>query len=125
MGMAAASREREEQERQLEENRREKAKWARLSSEPPPLPQLQPRQRDLVGPIVIGGLVEVAFVLFMGWYSKSTQTATVETTSSIARPQSTVMEGLTPQQIEMLKARRDAVALPVSQPTPKKKKRAE
>jgi hypothetical protein len=56
------------------------------------------KQRDFVGPIVIGGIVVIASVLFMGWYS----------------------QGLTPQQIEMLKARRDAMALPVAEPKKKK-----
>jgi hypothetical protein len=49
----------------------------------------------------------------------------VETTGSIAKPQSTVMEGLTPEQIELLKAKRDAMALPVAEPPPKKKKCAQ
>jgi len=72
--------------------------------------------------LVIGALAVSAAVMFMGWYSNSSRTtATLETTSSI-KPQSTVLEGLTPQQIEMLKARGDA---PVAEPTPKKKKWAE
>jgi hypothetical protein len=49
----------------------------------------------------------------------------VETTTSIPKPQSTVMEGLTPEQIELLKAKRDAMALPVAEPPHKKKKWAE
>ena len=57
------------------------------------------KQRDFVGPIVIGGIVVIAFVLFMGWYS----------------------QGLTPEQIESLKAKRDAIALPVAEPHKKKK----
>ena len=61
------------------------------------------KQRDFVGPMVIGGIVVIAFVLFMGWYS----------------------QGLTPEQIESLKARRDAMALPVAEPPPKKKKWAQ
>ena len=55
------------------------------------------KQRDFVGLIVIGGIV-IAFVLFMGWYS----------------------QGLTPDQIELLKAKRDAMALPVTEPRKKK-----
>jgi len=61
------------------------------------------KRRDFVGPIVIGGIVVIAFVLFMGWYS----------------------QGLTPEQIELLKARGDAMALPVAEPPPKKKKWAQ
>jgi hypothetical protein len=61
------------------------------------------KRRDFVGPIVIGGIVVIAFVLFMGWYS----------------------QGLTPEQIELLKAKRDAIALPVTEPTHKKKKWAQ
>ena len=62
------------------------------------------KQRDFVGPIVIGGIVVmIASVLFMGWYS----------------------QGLTPEQIELLKAKRDAMALPVAEPTHKKKKWAQ
>ena len=57
------------------------------------------KQRDFVGLIVIGGIVVIAFVLFMGWYS----------------------QGLTPEQIELLKAKRDAMALPVAEPHKKKK----
>ena len=57
------------------------------------------KQRDFVGLIVIGGIVGIAFVLFMGWYS----------------------QGLTPEQIESLKAKRDAIALPVAEPHKKKK----
>jgi hypothetical protein len=34
-------------------------------------------------------------------------------------------EGLTPEQIELLKARGDAMALPVAEPPPKKKKWAQ
>src|SRR5262245_29831561 len=65
--------------------------------------------------IVIGALAVSAAVIFMGWYSHSSRiTATSETTSSI-KLQSTVREGLRPEQIEMLKARRDA---PVAEPTP-------
>ena len=56
------------------------------------------KQRDFVGLIVIGGIVVIAFVLFMGWYS----------------------QGLTPEQIELLKAKRDAMALPVTEPRTKK-----
>ena len=62
------------------------------------------KQRDFVGPIVIGGIVVmIASVLLMGWYS----------------------QGLTPEQIELLKARGDAMALPVAEPPPKKKKWAQ
>jgi hypothetical protein len=61
------------------------------------------KRRDFVGPIVIGGIVVIAFVLFMGWYS----------------------QGLTPEQIELLKAKRHAIALPVTEPTHKKKKWAQ
>ena len=57
------------------------------------------KQRDFVGPIIIGGIVVIAFVLFMGWYS---------------------LQGLTPEQIELLKAKRDAMALPVTEPRKKK-----
>ena len=47
--------------------------------------------------------VFIASVLFMGWYA----------------------QGLTPEQIEMLKAKRDAMALPVAEPPHKKKKWAQ
>jgi hypothetical protein len=41
-------------------------KWP-LRSELPPLPKLLPRQRDLVGPIVVGWLFVIALVLsFVG-----------------------------------------------------------
>ena len=80
----------------------EKAKLARMSSEPPPLPKVV-KQRDFVGPIVIGGIVVIASVLFMGWYS----------------------QGRTPEQIELLKAKRDAMALPVAEAPHKKKKWAQ
>ena len=51
--------------------------------------------------------------MFMGWYSKTSQpNTTLETTKSIPKPQSTVMEGLT-EQTELLKAKRDAMALPL------------
>ena len=62
------------------------------------------KRRDFVGPIVIGGIVVIAFVLFMGWYS---------------------LQGLAPEQIELLKAKRDAMALPVTEPPHKKKKWAQ
>jgi hypothetical protein len=67
-------------------------------------------------------------VATIGWLyaPRHTQTTTtVETTSSIPKPQSTVLEGLTPKQIELLKAKRDAMALPVAEPPHKKKKWAE
>jgi hypothetical protein len=124
-GLAERYHLRKDQERQRTENESEKAKWARMSSEPLPKVVQPQKQRDLVGPIVIGGLVVIASVLFMGWYSHSQITTTVETTSSIAKPQSTVMEGLTPEQIELLKPKRDAMALPVAEPPHKKKKWAE
>jgi hypothetical protein len=62
------------------------------------------KRRDLVGPIVIGGIVVIAFALFTGWYS---------------------LQGLTPEQIELLKAKRDAMALPVAEPPHQKKKWAQ
>jgi hypothetical protein len=98
-----------------------------MSSEPPPLPKVV-KQRDFIGPIVIGCLAVIACVATISWLyaPRHTQTTTtVETTSSIAKPQSTVMEGLTPQQIELLKAKRDAMALPVAEPPHKKKKWAQ
>jgi hypothetical protein len=59
---------------------------------------------DYTGRIVIGCLAVIAFAMFMGWYLR---------------------EGLTPEQIELLKARGDAMALPVAEPPPKKKKWAQ
>jgi hypothetical protein len=103
------------------------SKWP-LRSELPPLPKLLPRQRDLVGPIVVGWLIVIACVVTISWLyapRHAQTTTTVETTSSIPKPQSTVMEGLTPEQIELLKAKRDAMALPVAEPPHKKKKWAE
>ena len=124
-GVAERHHLRKEEQRQRQQRESEQAKWARLSSEPlPPLPKLQPKQRDLVAPIVIGTLAGIACVATISWLyaPRHTQpTATEETTSSIAKPQSTVMEGLTPQQIELLKAKRDAMALPVAEPPHKKK----
>ena len=38
------------------------SKWP-LRSELPPLPKLLPRQRDLVGPIVVGWLIVIAVVV--------------------------------------------------------------
>ena len=77
--------------------------------------------RDYTGRIVIGCLAVIAFAMFMGWYSKTSQpNTTLETTKSIPKPQSTVMEGRTPEQIELLKARRHAMALPAAEPPPKK-----
>jgi hypothetical protein len=49
-------------------------------------------------------LAVIAFAMFMGWYLR---------------------EGLTPEQIELLKARRDAMALSVAEPPPNKKKWAQ
>ena len=81
--------------------------------------------RDYTGRIVISCLAVIAFAMFMGWYSKTSQpNTTLETTKSIPKPQSTVMEGLT-EQTELLKAKRDAMALPVAEPPPKKKKWAQ
>ena len=78
------------------------------------------KQRDY-GRIVIGCLAVIAFGMFMGWYSKTSQpNTTLETTKSIPKPQSTVMEGLT-EQTELLKAKRDAMALPVAEPPPKRR----
>ena len=72
--------------------------------------------RDYTGRIVIGCLAVIAFGMFMGWYSKTSQpTTTLETTKSIPKSQSTVMEGRT-EQTELLKAQRDAMALPVAEP---------
>ena len=82
----------------------------------PPLPKVV-KQRDLVGPIVIGCLLVIVCVATISWLFAPRHT---QTTSSIAKPQSTVMEGLTPEQIELLKARRDAIALPVAEPKKKK-----
>ena len=59
---------------------------------------------DYTGRIVIGCLAVIAFAMFMGWYLR---------------------EGLTPEQIELLKAKRDAMALPVTEPPHKKKKWAQ
>jgi hypothetical protein len=83
------------------------------------------KQRDYTGRIVIGCLAVIAFAMFMGWYSKTSQpNTTLKTTSSISTPQSSVMEGLT-EQSELLKAKRHAMALPVAEPPPKKKKWAQ
>ena len=81
--------------------------------------------KDLVGPIVIGCLAVIACVATISWLyaPRHSQTTTMEITSSIAKPQSTVMEGLTPEQIELLKAKRDA--LPLAEPPHKKKKWAQ
>jgi hypothetical protein len=85
-----------------------------------------PKRNDYTGRIVIGCLAVIAFGMFMGWYSKTSQpNTTLKTTSSIPNPQSQVMEGLTPEQIELLKAKRHAMALPVAEPPPKKKKWAQ
>jgi hypothetical protein len=90
-----------------------------------PLPKVV-KHRDYTGRIVISCLAVIAFAMFMGWYSKTSQpNTTLETTKSIPKSQSTVMEGLTPEQIELLKAERDAMALPVAEPPPKKKKWAQ
>ena len=79
------------------------------------------KQRDYTGRIVIGCLAVIAFAMFMGWYSKTSQpNTTLGTTKSSPKPQSTVMEGLT-EQTELLKAKRDAMALPVAEPPHKKK----
>ena len=79
--------------------------------------------RDYTGRIVIGCLAVIAFGMFMGWYSKTSQPNTsLKTTSSISNPQSSVMEGLT-EQSELLKAKRHAMA--VAEPPPKKKKWAQ
>ena len=59
------------------------------------------KHRDYTGRIVTGCLAVIAFAMFMGWYLR---------------------EGLTPEQIELLKARRDAMALSVAEPPPNKKK---
>ena len=81
--------------------------------------------RDYTGRIVICCMAVIAFGMFMGWYSKTSQPNTsLKTTSSISNPQSSVMEGLT-EQTELLKAKRDAMALPVAEPPPKKKKWAQ
>jgi hypothetical protein len=89
-----------------------------------PFPKLV-KHRDYTGRIVISCLALIAFALFMGWYSKTSQpNTTLKTTSSIPNPQSSLMEGLT-EQIELLKAKRDAMALPVAEPPPKKKKWAQ
>jgi hypothetical protein len=81
------------------------------------------KHRDYTGRIVICCLAVIAFAMFMGWYSKTSQpNTTLKTTSSIPNPQSSVMEGLM-EQTELLKAKRDA--LPVAEPQPKKKKWAQ
>jgi hypothetical protein len=100
------------------------SKWP-LRSELPPLPKLLRKQSALVGPIVIGCLAVIALLVWLYAPRHTQTTTTVETTSSIPKPQSTVLEGLTPQQIELLKAKRDAMALPVAEPPPKKKKWAQ
>jgi hypothetical protein len=75
------------------------------------------KQRDYTGRIVIGCLAVIAFAMFMGWYSKTSQpNTTLETTKSIPQPQSTVMEGLTPLQIELLKAKREAMVAAPAHP---------
>ena len=80
--------------------------------------------RDYTGRIVISCLAVIAFAMFMGWYSKTSQpNTTLETTKSIPNPQSSV-RGLT-EQTELLKAKRDAMVLPVAEPPPKKKKWAQ
>src|SRR5262245_55600424 len=81
--------------------------------------------------IVIGALGMSASVMFIGWYLQHTSstTATTTTTGSVKtvniKPQSTVLEGLMPEQLQMLKAKRDAMALPAAEPLHKKKKWAE
>ena len=81
--------------------------------------------RDYTGHIVISCLAVIAFAMFMGWYSKTSQpNTTLKTTSSISNPQSSVMEGLT-EQTELLKAKRDVMALPVAGPPHRKKKWAQ
>ena len=81
------------------------------------------KHRDYTGRIVISLLAVTAFAMFMGWYSKTSQpNTTLKTTSS--NPQSSVIEGLRGQ-TELLKAKRDAMALPVAEPPPKKKKWAQ
>ena len=83
-GVAERHHLRKEEERQRQERKREQAKWARLSSEPPPLSKVQPQQRDLVGPIVIGCLAVIACVAAISWlFAPRHITTTVETTSSI------------------------------------------
>ena len=62
------------------------------------------KHRDYTGRMVIGCLAVIAFAMFMGWYSKTSQPNTT---------------------FELLKAKRDAVALPVAEPPPKKKKWAQ
>ena len=62
------------------------------------------KHRDYTGRIVTGCLAVIAFAMFMGWYLR---------------------EGLTPEQIELLKARRAAMALSVAEPPPNKKKWAQ
>ena len=53
------------------------------------------KHHDYTGHIVIGCLAVIAFAMFMGWYSKTSQpNTTLKTTSSISKPQSSVMEGL-------------------------------
>ena len=58
------------------------------------------KHRDYTGRIVTGCLAVIAFAMFMGWY-------------------------LRPEQIELLKARRDAMALSVAEPPPNEKKWAQ
>ena len=75
--------------------------------------------RDYTGRIVIGCLAVIAFAMFMGWYSKTSQPNTTLKTTTIPNPQSSVIEGLT-EHTELLKAKRDAMALSGEPPHKKK-----
>jgi hypothetical protein len=92
-----------EQQKAARERENERAKWAALSSEPPP-PKVE-KKPSWVAPFMVGfagvaGLAVFGTLIFMEW--RNDLSSTVETTSSIPEQQSTVIKGLTPEQTKKL-----------------------
>jgi hypothetical protein len=101
-----------ERVRQYQEREREKAKWAALSSEPPLPKVVQPKaSRDPVVYIVLGiaGVIFGIIALGLIISDKQQPTATTISTPTTTMPQSTVLEGLTPEQVKKLEAKRDLI----------------